>query len=276
MNFRYVRVQDGKTNMEQVYHECFIKTFKDAQNNFIKRIWNTFVRLDTLCYYKLCDVVTILCSLNVIAMVIDSFKFIFNSIMIDSFKLFSTPAIKDLNFQYDENKNIINNLYNFSRNTIKQVTTVEVPKSKNKISLILGFLFCIIPEFILRKILLGPLMFFALGCLLMTSWVGVFAFIPLLYFLWYVVKFVSKSVLVVLAIITTIILAVGVLLIACMYFILMTVFMFSLGAVMFLLYPILFGIRVVILIIITLIYYVLVGLSIIKKVCFLNEQSFKV
>jgi len=196
--------------------------------------------------------------------------------MIDSFKLFSTPAIKDLNFQYDENKNIINNLYNFSRNTIKQVTTVEVPKSKNKISLILGFLFCIIPEFILRKILLGPLMFFALGCLLMTSWVGVFAFIPLLYFLWYVVKFVSKSVLVVLAIITTIILAVGVLLIACMYFILMTVFMFSLGAVMFLLYPILFGIRVVILIIITLIYYVLVGLSIIKKVCFLNEQSFKV
>ena len=261
-----------ETNMEQTEHEreCFIKTFKDAQNNFVKRIWNTFVRLDTLCYYKLCDVVTTLCSLNVIAMVTDSFNFIFNSILFDSFKLFSTPAVKD--FHYDENKNILKNLYNFSRKTIKQVTMVEVPKSRNKVSLVFGFLFCILPEFILRKIVLGPLMFFALGCLLMTSWVGVFVFIPLLYFLWYVIKFMSKVILVFLAIVTTVVLAIGVLLIAGMYFIFMAIFI-SLGAVMFLFYPLLFGVRVVILSVIALIYYVLRGLSVIKQACFLADEQ---
>lgn len=259
--------------MDQTRHEqeCFIKTFKNAQNHFVKRIWNTFVRLDTLCYYRLCNVLTLLCSLKVYDMVTDSFDFIFNSIMFESFKLFSTPEFKK--FHYDENKNILKNLYSFARKTIKQVTAVEVPKSRSKACLVFGFLFCILPEFILRKMVLGPLMIIAFGLLLMTSWVGVFIFIPLFYLLWYIIKFVSKLILVFLAIVTTPVLAVCVLLIAGMYFVFMTIFMLTIGVAMFLIYPLLFGLRVAILSVIALIYYVLRALSVIKTCCFVTEES---
>jgi len=258
--------------MDQTKHEqeCFIKTFKD-QNHFVKRIWNTFVRLDTLCYYRLVDVVTLLWSLNVMNMVTDSFNFVFASILFESFKLFSTPTFKD--FHYNENKNILKNLYILARKTIKQVTAVEIPKSKSKTHLVFGFLFCIFPEFILRKVVLGPLMIIAFGLLLMTSWVGVFIFIPLFYLLWYIIKFVSKSLLVFLAIVTTTILAICVLLIAGMYFVFMFIFMFSIGVVMFLIYPLLFGLRVAILSVIALIYYVLRSISVIKTCCFITEES---
>lgn len=251
-------------------HECFIKTFKD-QNHFVKRIWNTFVRLDTLCYYKVVDVVTLLFSLKVLDMVTDSFNFFFNSIMLESFKLFSTPEFK--NFRYDENKNILKNLYNFARKTTKQVTTVEVPKSRSKTCLVFGFLFCILPEFILRKVVLGPLMIIAFGLLLMTSWVGVFIFIPLFYLLWYIIKFVSKIILVFLAIVTTAVLTIGVLLIAGMYFVFMTIFMLAIGTVLFFIYPLLFGLRVTILSVIALIYYILRALSVIKTCCFVTETE---
>ena len=259
--------------MDQTEHEqeCFIKTFKDAQNHFVKRIWNTFVRLDTLCYYRLCNVVTLLCSLKVIDMVTDSFSCIFNSIMFESFKIFTTPEFK--NFHYDENKNIIRNLYNFARKTTKQVTTVEIPKSKNTTCLVVGFLFCILPEFILRKVILGPLMIIAFGLLLMTSWVGVFIFIPLFYLLWYIIKFVSKISLVFLAIVTTTVLSICVLLIAGMYFIFMAIFMLTIGIVLFFIYPLLFGLRVVILSVIALIYYILRALSTVKTCCFVTEES---
>jgi len=207
-------------------------------------------------------------------MVTNSFNFVFNSIMFESFKLFSTPEFK--NFHYDENKNILKNLYSFSRKTIKQVTTVEIPKSRNKTCFVFGFLFCIFPEFILKKLVLGPLMFIAFGLLLMTSWVGVFIFIPLFYLLWYIIKLVSKIILVFLAIVTTTVLAVCVLLIAGMYFVFMVIFMLTIGIVMFLIYPLLFGLRVAILSVITLIYYVLRALSVIKTCCFVTEESIPV
>ena len=100
--------------MNQTKHEsgCFIKTFQDAENHFVKRIWNIFVRLDTLCYYRLCDVIAYLCSLKVFDMVTDSFSFIFHSIMFASFQLFSTPEFNKT-FHYHENKDILTNLYSF-------------------------------------------------------------------------------------------------------------------------------------------------------------------
>lgn len=258
--------------MYQTKHEqqCFIKTFKDVQNNFVKRSWNIFVRLDTLCYYRLCDVVIYLCSLNVIVMVTDSFNFLFNSVMLESFRLLATPEFK--NFHYDENKDVVKNLYSFARKTIRKITTVKVPKSRSKVALVFGFLLCILPEFILRRIFLGPFMFLAFGLLLMTSWVGVFVFVPVFYILWYVIKLISNALLVFLAIITTAFLAVCVLLIACMYFVFMTIFMFSIGTVMFLVYPMLFGIRIVVLSVIAVIYYMLKGLSVIKTYCFITDD----
>lgn len=49
--------------------------------------------------------------------------------------------------------------------------------------------------------------------------------------------------------------------------------MFSIGIVMFLIYPLLFGIRIVILSVIVLLDYILKGLSVVKHVCFLDEQT---
>ena len=255
--------------------ECSVHiTFKNAENHFVKRIWNTFFKLDALCYYRMLDVLTFLCTLEVIDIVTAALSCVFNSIMFKSFKIFSTPEFK--NFHYDENKNIIKNLYNFARNTIKQVTTVKVPKSRSKTCLVFGFLFCILPEFILRKIVLGPLMIVTFGLLLMTSWVGVFIFIPLFYLLWYIIKFVSKIILVFLAITTTIILTICVFLSAGLYFVFMTVFMLTIGIVLFFIYPLLFVLRVVILSAVTVIYYVLRALSMTKSCCFITDSSARI
>jgi hypothetical protein len=75
------------------------------------------------------------------------------------------------------------------------------------------------------------------------------------------------------AIVTTTILAICVPLIAGMYFVFMFIFMFSIGVVMFLIYPLLFGLRVAILLVIALIYYVLRSISVIKTCCFITEES---
>ena len=259
--------------MNQTKHEsgCFIKTFQDAENHFVKRIWNIFVRLDTLCYYRLCDVIAYLCSLKVFDMVTDSFSFIFHSIMFASFQLFSTPEFNKT-FHYHENKDILTNLYSFSRKTIKQVAAVEVPKSRNKICLVFGFLFYILPEFVFRKLVLAPLMFIPFGLLLMTSWVGVFVFVPLLYMMWYIIKLLSKIILVFLAIVTTAVLSICVLIIAATYFVFMTILFIIGSVIMFIIYPLLFGFRIVILSVIALVYYLLRGLSLVKTCCFVTEE----
>jgi len=262
-------MESNKESNKQDQEECFLKTFKNTQNHFLKRIWNTFIQLDTLCYYRLCDIITTLFSLKITKMVNESLLFVFQSIMMDSFKIFSTPDFKT--FYYDDSKSIHSNLYNFTRITIKTTTTVKVPESRNKLCLVFGFIFCILPEFILRKMILGPLMLITFGFLLLTSWVGVFIFTPLLYMVRYLVKLISKIIIVFIAIVTTAVLAVSVFIIAGMYFVFMAIFMFSLGLVIFIIYPILFGIRCIIFSLVAIVYYILKMLSVVKTCCFVTE-----
>lgn len=248
--------------------EFFLKTYKD--DHFVKRIWNTFARLDTLFYYTLIDVTRHLCAFKWRDMVNESLNFLFSSIVVKAFNLFSTPEFK--NFRYDENKNMVHNLYNFVRKTIKQVTTVEIPKSRSKGCLVFGFLFCILPEFILRKVVLGPLLFIALGLLWMTSWVGVFIFIPLACLLWYIIKLVSKIILVFLALVSAAVPAIGVLMVPAMYFVFMAIFALTVCGIV-LLIPLFLGLRVVILAVIALVYYIFRPFSMYKSVCFVTEVS---
>ncbi len=259
-----------KNIMDQTAHHqrFFIKTYKD-DDHFVKRIWNTFARLDMQAYCMLIYVKRLLCFFKWKGIVNDSFNFLYRFV-VKTFNLFSTPEFK--NFRYDENKNIVKNLYNFARKTIKKVTTVEIPKSRSKGCLVFGFLFCILPEFILRKVVLGPLMIIMFGLLWMTSWVGVFIFIPLFCLLWYIIKFVSKIILVFLTLVTTAVLAICVLLVPAMYFVFMTIFTLTVGIIVFLIYPLLLGLRVVILTVIALVYYIFRALSVIKTCCFVEES----
>jgi hypothetical protein len=263
----FARLGSNPNNDEYEHQWCFLKTYKD--DHFVKRIWNAFARLDALFYYTLIDVTRRLCAFKWRGMVNDSFNFLLSSIVVKAFNLFSTPEFKI--FRYDKNKNMVHNLYNLFRKTIKQVTTVEIPKSR-KGCLVFGFLFFILPEFIFRKVVLGPLFFIALGLLWMTSWVGVLILIPLACLLWYIIKLVSKIILVFLALVTATVLAICVLLVPAMYFVFMAIFALTVGGIV-LLTPLFLGLRAVILTVIALVYYIFRPYSLCKSCFFVPEES---
>lgn len=258
---------DQVDKVNQVNQRFFIKTFED--DHFIKRIWNTFARLDMMGLHVIISVQNFLCSFNYKSIVTETFSFLLNSVIFKSFNLFSTPAFK--NFRYDENKSLVKNLGNFSCKTIKEVTTVRIPESRRG-CMVFGFLFCILPEFILRKVILGIPAIIAFALLWMTSWVGVFIFIPLGCLLWYIIQFVGKILLVLSALVTAAVLAIGVLLVPSVYLVLMAIFELTAGGIVLIIYPLCLGLRVVLLAVIALIYYIFNAFSVIKMCCFVYQE----
>jgi hypothetical protein len=251
--------------------DCFIQTFKNAQDHFIKRIWNTLVKFDVICYYKLQSLIITLWTFNIFHTIQRSLNFIINSILLESFKLFKTPKFSD--FSYDDNKTTLNNLYTFTRKTIKSTTTVVIPESRNRVCFIIGFICCILPEFLIRKFILAPLMFIAFGLLLLTSWVGIFIIVPVVYFAWYIVKLSIKVVTVILCIVFSCIFSIILILFVISYYLFISLLTKLVFISVFIVYPVLFVIRCFVLFMVTCFYYTLRTLSLIKRCCFLETKK---
>ena len=199
------------------------------------------------------------------------FEFIFNSILLESFKIFSSPSATQ--FVYSDSKSLIENLYGFTRKTTKRVTTIKIPQGRNKTCCIIGYIFYIIPEFILRKFILGPLLIIVFGLLLMTSWLMIFIFIPVLYLVNYVIKTVAKVITVFFAFITAISLTLCLLSGIFLYLNFVCCLLVIFGLFIFIIYPILIVLRVIILSIVTIIYYLLRLIKLSKKYCFIIEKE---